>query len=237
MTNQLANVAHCGREGAGIQLWAAVDHPNGINNIDDVFWRIYHPDGTFKIQVHGTKIGVADDAVVPSDGEFIAANGTGGMSLPGYDHNNDVAFGTDKQNNPNMKDFERRISECAQLGTSTATGTMFEAAVHTGQVAANAVDDLSKGMVAKCQQGEKALYYAMFDIVKDQPCGKYRIEANALANGNPATVLTNYIDIICFWYLNTDFTDLSWGAITPGSMQVISGDFIFHIRTNRTIRI
>ena len=45
-----------------IQLWAAVDHPNGIGNIDDVYWKIFHPDGSFKVQVHGTKIGDSDAA-------------------------------------------------------------------------------------------------------------------------------------------------------------------------------
>ena len=39
-----------------IQLWMAVDHPNGISNITDVFWKIYHPAGDLKIQVHGTKV-------------------------------------------------------------------------------------------------------------------------------------------------------------------------------------
>ena len=199
-----------------IQLWAAVDHPNGIGNIDDVYWKIFHPDGSFKVQVHGTKIGDSD-ATKPSPGVL-----DGGASQSGYDHNNDEAFGTQ-----NMSAAQRRISECGQLGNASVDGSMFQAAQHTGQVSASAITDVDKGLVAKCQENEKAIYYAKFDIVKDQPCGKYLIEAHAVANGNEATVLTNYIDILCFWYLNTDFNGLSWGAITPGHMQVISGDLIW----------
>jgi hypothetical protein len=44
-----------------VQLWVAVDHPTGIASIDDVYWKVFHPDGTFKVQVHwddGTTGGV-----------------------------------------------------------------------------------------------------------------------------------------------------------------------------------
>ncbi len=39
-----------------IELWAAVDHPAGINAITDVYWKVYHGDGTLKVQVHGVRI-------------------------------------------------------------------------------------------------------------------------------------------------------------------------------------
>lgn len=205
-----------------IQLWVAVDHPNGIGNIDDVYWDIFHPDGTLKIQVHGTKIG-DKDADKPSPGQVGGGAGQpGGYSLPGWDLDNDDAFGS-----AGLGASQRRIKECGLLGQHDTAGSMFEAAYHTGQVSAAAIDDIDKGIVAKCQENEKAVYYAKFDVVKDQPCGKYRIEAHAVANANEADVLTNYIDILCFWYLNTDFSGLSWGDITPGNMQMISGDLIW----------
>lgn len=47
-------------EAQTIQNWVAVEHPNGVDEIDDVFWKIFHPDGSFKIQIHGTKVAVAD---------------------------------------------------------------------------------------------------------------------------------------------------------------------------------
>ncbi len=53
-----------------IENWAAVDHPNGIEAIDDVFWKIFHPDGTFKTQIHGTRVQLADsgDGPLGNDG-------------------------------------------------------------------------------------------------------------------------------------------------------------------------
>ncbi len=39
-----------------IELWAAVDHPAGINAITDVYWKVFHPDGNLKVQVHGVRI-------------------------------------------------------------------------------------------------------------------------------------------------------------------------------------
>jgi hypothetical protein len=164
-----------------VQLWMGVDHENGLSAIDDVFWKVYHPDGEFKVQVHGTRIGA---------------------------------------------DNTTRIAECAALGSANATGTMFEAAVHTGQISANAVDDINLGLVAKCQENEKAIYYAKFDISKHQPCGEYRVEAYAVSSGAQA-MLTNYIDVICFYSLEIDFDDIDWGQIVPGSNKVVSGDLIF----------
>jgi len=39
-----------------IELWAAADNPAGIDNITDVYWKVFHPDGTLKKQIHGVRI-------------------------------------------------------------------------------------------------------------------------------------------------------------------------------------
>ena len=39
-----------------IELWAAADHPAGINAISDVYWKVFHGDGSFKVQLHGVRI-------------------------------------------------------------------------------------------------------------------------------------------------------------------------------------
>jgi urease beta subunit len=161
-----------------VQLWAAVDHEQGLAAIDDVYWVVWHPDGTPKVQVHGTKI-------------------------------------------PNTSEG------CGMLGSSTATGTMFEAAYHTGQVAAESIDDINGGMVAKCQEAEKAIYYAKFNISKHQPCGEYKIDLHAVSGG-VEDVLTNYIDVLCFYYMEIDFTTVDWGLIKPGITKVVSGDLLFN---------
>ncbi len=67
-----------------VELWAAVDHPNGISNIDDVYWKVFHPDGSFKIQIHGTQAECTGPA-----GMFNAANATGQVtSVAIHDINN-----------------------------------------------------------------------------------------------------------------------------------------------------
>jgi hypothetical protein len=158
-----------------IQLWMAVDHPNGVSNISDVYWKIYHPDGSFKVQVHGTRVPVAN---------------------------------------------------CSQLGDSATVGTMFEAAYHTGQITASAIDDPNRGLRAKCSQNEKAIYYTTFTLSKHQPCGEYRVEAHAVSSGLEDT-LTNYLDVICTYFMNLDFNVVNYGTITPGLTKVVSGDFLF----------
>jgi hypothetical protein len=159
-----------------IQLWMAVDHPNGVSNISDVYWKIFHPDGSFKVQVHGTRVPVAN---------------------------------------------------CSQLGDSATVGTMFEAAYHTGQITALAINDPNRGLKAKCSQNEKAIYYATFTLSKHQPCGEYRVEAHAVSSGLEDT-LTNFLDVLCYINMELDFNRVNYGTITPGLTKVVSGDFLFN---------
>jgi hypothetical protein len=161
-----------------IQLWAAVDHPHSLDAITDVFWDVYHPDGTPKGQWHYE--GVITGSAV----------------------------------------------DCAALGSSVGDDTMFQAAYETGQVTAEAIDDINKGMIAKCQESEKAIYYAKFPLSKHQPCGEYRVELHAVSGG-AETVLVNYIDVICMFNMEIDFDGVDWGDITAGLKDVVSGDLIF----------
>jgi len=162
-----------------IQLWAAVDHPTGIGSITQVFWEVFHPDGTKKTQVHGTQVPLA---------------------------------------------------ECASLGTGTGPdGSMFEAAVHTGQLSAAAVDDPNRGIIAKCQQQEKALWYAEFSLSKDQQCGEYEIRATAVGVGGTTATLSNYLDVPCIWAIAIDFNQVNWGPITPGVTDWVSGDLVWDV--------
>ncbi len=164
-----------------IQLWMAVDHPAGLGAITDVFWDVYHPDGSKKVQAHGTRV------------------------LPGS-------------------------SECQAWGSGGGPdGSMFEAAVHTGQLTAAAVDDENFGMVAKCFQEEKAFYYGEFSLSKDQMCGEYKIVATAVGVGGTTTSLMNYIDVLCVFALDIDFNRVDWGLIYPGVSDVVSGDLIWNV--------
>jgi hypothetical protein len=170
-----------------IQLWAAVDSPLGIASIIDVYWDVYHPDGSLKVQVHATS----------------AYNG-GRVS---FDDGNCEAFGTG----------------------GDPDGDMFEAAVHTGQMTEAAADDPINGMIAKCQEGEKALYYSEFQLSKDQMCGEdpgYKIVLTVTSTGGTDT-MTNYIDVPCVFALKIDFKLVDWAAISPGIQDVVSGDLTF----------
>jgi len=61
-----------------VQLWAAVDHPAGVQNIDDVYWKVFHADDSPKVQVHGAAVPVAGCGTQTD--MFSAANTTGQVS-------------------------------------------------------------------------------------------------------------------------------------------------------------
>jgi hypothetical protein len=79
-----------------IELWSAVDTPD---NITDVSWRIFHPDGSLKVQVHGYRYDTTQARCVGPTGMFTAAGplptGTGQIDAlaiangPGTDPTND----------------------------------------------------------------------------------------------------------------------------------------------------
>jgi hypothetical protein len=108
------------------------------------------------------------------------------------------------------------------LGNTTTARTMFEAAYHTGQISQAAIEDTSRGLLAKCKQDEKQLYYGRFDLSKHQPCGEYKIEAHA---GN--TILTNYIDVICIYSLATDVSSIDCGTLAQNTHPTCSGDDVW----------
>ena len=147
-----------------VELWAAVGHPAGISNISDVYWDIFHPDGTAKIQVHGVR--------------DLSCTGPAGM---------------------------------------------FAAAQVTGQLSNAAINDTNNGIVALCQQGGLAIYHATFLISKHQPSGEYKVAMTAVSSG-ATSHLTNYLDVIPFYNLVTDFTNVDFGVVTAGLDKSVLGD-------------
>jgi hypothetical protein len=114
-------------------------------------------------------------------------------------------------------------SDCPKLGNATSAGTMFEAAVHTGQVSAAAVDDATFGLLAVCQK-QGGVYSGLLPLSYKDPCGAYRVEAHLPGAGAVEDVLTAYLDVLCVTYLRIDFNSLDWGKVTPGKSVNISGD-------------
>jgi len=159
-----------------VELWAAVGHPAGISNISDVYWDVFHPDGTAKVQVHGV-----------------------------------------------------RDTSC------TGPTGMFAAAQTTGQLSNAAINDTNNGIVALCQQGGIAIYHATFLISKHQPSGEYRVNLTAVSSG--ATVsLTNYLDVIPFYNLVTDFTNVDFGVVTAGLDKIVLGDLDMSTSNRPTVK-
>jgi hypothetical protein len=171
-------------EARKIENWVAVEHPNGVDEIDDVFWKVIHPDGSFKLQVHGTRVEVAD---------------------------------------------------LGDLGSTSTPGTMWYAAHETGQVTTDAVHTSDFGMIDLITQRQKDLWYAEWEISKDQMCGLYTIEVTAVASGAVAT-MTNTLDIQCFFNLEIDFESVDWGTISPGGTKVLPGDTNFGTADYPTIK-
>jgi len=165
-----------------IELWAAVVGPNGTA-VTEVIWKIYHPDGSFKWQEHGTR---QDD---PENGPL------GPWATVGAGNTYDL----------------------------TSNG-MWAAALRTGQIASATIAGQT-GLIAMENQGELELWRGSFDLSKHQPCGPYRVEAYATSyTGDTTEAVVNYIDVVCFVELETDFTSVDWGQITPGSSKVVAGD-------------
>ena len=171
-----------------IQLWMAVDHAHGISSIDSAYWKVFHPDGEFKVQVHWDEV------------------------------------------------IQITPAECLGLGYSDTDGSMLEAAHHTGQIAADTIDDVNNGLLSLCAEQQKAIYYGEFTLSKHQPCGQYKIEAHAVSGG-AEDVLTNFLDVVCVPYLEIDFeTGINWGDIAPGGTDTVSGDLDFTTSNMPTVR-
>lgn len=66
-----------------IELWAAVDDTEGVANITKVYWDVYHPNGSLKVEVQGVKdtncFGPYGTSTT-TDPMFKAAIGTGQLS-------------------------------------------------------------------------------------------------------------------------------------------------------------
>lgn len=82
MTQVLPNAANTPAQ-RRIELWSAVDDTQGVSNIAKVYWDVYHPNGTLKVEVQGvqeTNCFGPYGTSTTSDPMFTAAIGTGQLS-------------------------------------------------------------------------------------------------------------------------------------------------------------
>jgi len=194
-----------------IELWSAVSADVGLGSISSVYWKVFHPDGTFKSQVHAETL-------------------TNGVAQP-YAHGVYASPGAALA--PSMT----RIGDCyGPQSTYPNAGNMLKGAsngvtaINHGnhEISAAAIDPANPdSLVTACNEQQKAFFYAGFDLHKEQPCGEYVVEAHAVVNGAEATVLRYTIDVQCFYDLETDFTTVNWGTLATGSPKTLPGDTAF----------
>ena len=120
---------------------------------------------------------------------------------------------------------------CAALGATPGTsaltaGSMFAAAHATGQLGNAAITDPNTGIVSGCRDGTRILARGSFDLSRFQPCGEYRLSADATSDGVVAT-LDAYFDVLCFHQLQLDFAAVDFGTLQPGIPKTIAGDAVF----------
>jgi hypothetical protein len=238
-----------------IDMWIAAEHVNGLGAISDVYWDVFQPCSAaigpscvggflLKTQVHfdsGCEMNVTTGVFLcnslgnglqdnhPGNVPEKAGNGTventcvvGGVTLPAC-VNKAVANGGgrfDWTNTPS--------GLCGFDGSSTTDGSMWEAAIHTGQITSTAeVDNTTFGFIELCREKKKAFYHAYISLTKDEPCGEYKVNGVAVAVGGNNTTMTNYFDVLCGINLQTDNTTWDWGTVIPGIQDDIAGDLNF----------
>jgi len=102
---------------------------------------------------------------------------------------------------------------------------MFDAAASNGLITAGA----RANIVNECKYQQKGLYYAAFGISKHQPYGKYNIEVHAAKAGGAQATLNYGIEVLSFYKLEKDFTEIGFGAVTANQhfWQQVPGNFTF----------
>jgi hypothetical protein len=226
-----------------IELWAAVDHPISINAISDVYWDVYQPCTTgvpgcvnglnLKVQVHydsGCSVSGAAPIIFNCNGAGTGVEGNHPGNLHQKDgKGNDESIATPEAvaNGGGRIAWNTSVG-CDALGNATTPGGMWAAAIGTGQITSAAeVENTTYGMLARCREHVKAFYRATINLTKDEPCGEYKVNAVAVANGGNFSTLTNYFDVLCGINLQTDFTSVDWGTIIPGIQGDIAGDLLW----------
>jgi hypothetical protein len=126
----------------------------------------------------------------------------------------------------------RRYADCAgPLG-------MFDAAVATGQITRSAIgqpDALDPDTLLNlCTQSEKFLYYGAFPISKHQPWGEYTIVGTAEDNFGSDSIEYK-INVLPFYDLRADFTEVSWPALTRDAHKRVGGDVALNTPARPTV--
>jgi hypothetical protein len=189
-----------------VRFWAAVDDPNGLGNIDEVWVNVYEPNDN------------DGDTLVDED--------------PEDDYDNDGDGLIDEDPPDRVLKYKRHMVPvgCSELGTYNPTttpptvtlGSPLEAAVQTDQL----TEAEAKDVVVKCYKEEKKIYWWEDNVSKEQPAGEYTVEVIARdKQGNDSAPKINYFTVISIVGLVIDFSGgVNFGEIFPATEQVVSGD-------------
>jgi hypothetical protein len=165
---------------AWVELWGAVTSSVPAGTI--VYFDVYHPDGTFKVQVDATRYASSANPLACDD--------------------------------------------------AAVTTPALNAAIATGQMTTAARTNI----VNECQNQQKGLWYGAFGISKHQPYGRYQIVMHAAIAGGGEVTLTYYIEVLSFYQLEKDFTNINFGSVGANThaFQPTAGDFIWDGTNNAT---
>lgn len=216
-----------------VELWAAIDHCNGLGNVGDVYWDVYQPcPGAITgapacVSGYALKVQVHYNSAPPAQG-----GPTGGacvqeldLSASGGTRNGGLACGRGVvySGHPNY------AGQSCDNGGNSALLNMFRSADNspttgTQQIDPPAITDTTSGLIALCAEGIKGLFSANLQIDKDEPCGEWKVVAKAVATTGATSTMTNYFNVRCNVALVTDFTTVNWNNITPGIVGNVVGD-------------
>ncbi len=185
-----------------MEYWWVVESPYGIGAINDAFIRVLATNGQLKYQLHGTAPAYP---AMPSIVRNSSAFGWG--------------VGPSDYLQPNTA-ADLTTVPCSALSSWTAVGTPLEAAIDTGQLTAAQAENI----YVRCTKQEVEVFRVVGPLTKKQPAGTDTVVAYvADTSGNIGQLSKTFTDLpIVGW--KKDFTTINWGAISPNTFKVLSGD-------------
>ncbi len=123
---------------------------------------------------------------------------------------------------------------CSALGDATTSGTVLEAAVHSGQMTTAEAFTI----VDQCNKHQKLVFRMVGEISKHQPSGEYKVEATGVDQAGSTGSMTNWFDVLSVIGLRLDFSSVNFGQILPNTPKWVPGDLNFNppIDTKPTVK-
>lgn len=204
----LDSVASVAAPVRAVQLWAAVSHASSTASISDVSWAVFQPCPSGSASCEG---GYMLRGAVSFNSSAVSLRDVGGIP------SQSKAWGEGSAS--------ASTSDCDALGgANSPPGSMFEAASHTGQLTAAAIDSPINGLREMCRSRSANFYRAVLEFDAFAPCGLYKVQTTAIAVGGSYTTSTSYVEVLCGIALQLDFDQVAWNTVVPGYASHRVGD-------------